>query len=33
VDAVSGVAEGIDRAGRLLVAGRAVVSGEVEFER
>jgi BirA family biotin operon repressor/biotin-[acetyl-CoA-carboxylase] ligase len=33
VDGVSGLAEGIDRAGRLLVAGRAVVSGEVEFER
>jgi BirA family biotin operon repressor/biotin-[acetyl-CoA-carboxylase] ligase len=33
VDGVEGVAEGIDREGRLLVAGRAVESGEVEYER
>jgi BirA family biotin operon repressor/biotin-[acetyl-CoA-carboxylase] ligase len=33
VDGLSGLAEGIDRSGRLLVAGRALESGEVEYER
>jgi BirA family transcriptional regulator, biotin operon repressor / biotin---[acetyl-CoA-carboxylase] ligase len=33
VDGVEGVAVGLDRQGRLLVDGRAVESGEVEFER
>jgi len=33
VDGVEGVAEGIDREGRLLVAGRAIDSGEVGYER
>jgi len=33
VDGAEGLAEGIDRQGRLLVAGRAVESGEVEYER
>jgi BirA family biotin operon repressor/biotin-[acetyl-CoA-carboxylase] ligase len=33
VDGLSGVADGIDRQGRLLVGDKAVVSGEVEFER
>jgi BirA family biotin operon repressor/biotin-[acetyl-CoA-carboxylase] ligase len=33
VDGVEGVAGGLDREGRLLVDGRPVESGEVEFER
>ena len=33
VDNVEGVAEGIDREGRLLVDGHAIESGEVEYER
>ncbi len=33
VDGLEGVAEGIDREGRLLVAGRALDSGEVMYER
>jgi BirA family transcriptional regulator, biotin operon repressor / biotin---[acetyl-CoA-carboxylase] ligase len=33
VDGRSGVAEGIDRTGRLLVDGDAIASGEVDFER
>jgi BirA family biotin operon repressor/biotin-[acetyl-CoA-carboxylase] ligase len=33
VDGVEGVGGGLDRAGRLLVDGRAVESGEVEFVR
>jgi len=33
VDGLSGVGEGIDRAGRLLVSGQAIESGEVEYER
>jgi BirA family biotin operon repressor/biotin-[acetyl-CoA-carboxylase] ligase len=33
VDGHTGTADGIDRAGRLLVGGLAVASGEVEFER
>jgi BirA family biotin operon repressor/biotin-[acetyl-CoA-carboxylase] ligase len=33
VDGVEGLAEGIDREGRLLVAGRRIESGEVEYER
>lgn len=33
VDGLEGVAEGIDREGRLLVSGSALESGEVEYER
>jgi BirA family transcriptional regulator, biotin operon repressor / biotin---[acetyl-CoA-carboxylase] ligase len=33
VDGLAGVADGLDRAGRLLVDGRPVESGEVEFVR
>lgn len=33
VDGLEGIVEGIDREGRLLVAGRALESGEVEYER
>jgi biotin-(acetyl-CoA carboxylase) ligase len=33
VNGLEGVAEGIDHDGRLVVAGRAVESGEVEYER
>lgn len=33
VDGLEGVAEGVDREGRLLVSGRALESGEVQYER
>ena len=33
VDGLEGVAEGVDREGRLLVSGQAIESGEVEYER
>ena len=33
IDGIGGVAEGIDRQGRLLVDSRVIESGEVEYER
>jgi BirA family biotin operon repressor/biotin-[acetyl-CoA-carboxylase] ligase len=33
VDGLDGIAEGVDREGRLIVSGQAIESGEVEYER